>query len=396
MSKQSPPRTLELIAEELAKALDKGLSLLAEAIVAGRLNPDLVFGSSKPEGMEDIPDAQKLFLFTAVFARSSVPPILLELETSVEKLGVFLDRNEYEETLFEEVAAQLRARYTQSGQPTPLDRARLVSVLREPKVREANFKIWLAAESRWTPELHIPGGTLAGDRSSLVFSGVARARSEYSAVRQVEERVEEILGCLLAFGALEIRRECLVEPGDAGHLWLGEHIMEHALSVRPDLAGAMARAVVSPPTPTEMEKELGERGQARANERVASHLQRLLRGAEVGTASLRSGARLLFRAESAYEDGQAINLACTALEAVLLDDNTTDNVLGRLSEAVAYRIGGSRREREDLRRETKRYYEVRSRFAHTGLTRAGFGARAGCIDLVIRVLSKEISEYAED
>jgi hypothetical protein len=107
---------------------------------------------------------------------------------------------------------------------------------------------------------------------------------------------------------------------------------------------------------------------------------------------LRSAAVLFAEAVAATDAGRSVAFALMALEAILLERSNSDSVLARLKEAVAYRLGGSPDARGELRKRLNRLYEVRSSFVHSGETLAPESERRAGLEIVHRVLKREIGE----
>jgi hypothetical protein len=134
--------------------------------------------------------------------------------------------------------------------------------------------------------------------------------------------------------------------------------------------------------------------QHRDLERNAGYLSQVVASAEDRAFELRRAGVLLLRASVSADLGLALTYGFMCLEAILLERSTMDNVLSRLVEAVAYRVGTSPAHRTQLRREVKQLYEIRSRYVHTG--DAGASAwlrpRERCLEIAANVLQREIKE----
>jgi hypothetical protein len=122
-------------------------------------------------------------------------------------------------------------------------------------------------------------------------------------------------------------------------------------------------------------------------------LKALLSGDSGRCRELLNAARLLFRALVDDEPGMQTVFCMMCLEAVLLDPLQAEEVMGRLSEAVAYRLGTFSARRADLRKRVKKLYGVRSAFVHTGELVGNdklLALRPDCIELTKQVLAREI------
>ena len=111
---------------------------------------------------------------------------------------------------------------------------------------------------------------------------------------------------------------------------------------------------------------------------------------------LRNAGALLLRASVSRDLGLSLTYCFMCLEGVLLEPTTTEFVLSRLVEAVAYSIGTSARDRAQLRHEVKELYNLRSRYVHTGQVAGSVWTkpRERCLYIVCRVLQREIENSA--
>lgn len=110
---------------------------------------------------------------------------------------------------------------------------------------------------------------------------------------------------------------------------------------------------------------------------------------------LKSAARLLIEALSSFDDGKTVAFALMSAEAVLLESSKKSDILARLREAVAYRLGSSPSNREDLRSNVDRLYSARSSYVHTGQISDPKEQREMALELAKEAIKKDILEYHE-
>ena len=121
-------------------------------------------------------------------------------------------------------------------------------------------------------------------------------------------------------------------------------------------------------------------------------LGRLFGGDSDRHVELRNACRLFLEAYGAADHGTSVLYGSLCLEGVLLEPRSKADVLARLTEAVAYRIGRSAGERQDLRKLVKQLYDDRSTYVHTGRLQRRDDEAERWNDLLARVLNKEIAE----
>jgi Apea-like HEPN len=119
-------------------------------------------------------------------------------------------------------------------------------------------------------------------------------------------------------------------------------------------------------------------------------LGRLFSSESVRARELRAACRRAVQAEFSGDFGLKVALAFSCLEGLLLEPTSKEEVLGRLSEAVAHALGRSFDERPALRRRLKDLYDLRSRFVHTGTAHETSSAGRDVLDLTYRVLRREV------
>jgi hypothetical protein len=81
--------------------------------------------------------------------------------------------------------------------------------------------------------------------------------------------------------------------------------------------------------------------------------------------------------------------AFMCLEGLLLEHSRTESLMAQLTEAVAYRLGGTPSERNQLRKVVERAYKQRSAYVHTGIMGPG-AADPSIRDYAAAVLRREL------
>ncbi len=129
-------------------------------------------------------------------------------------------------------------------------------------------------------------------------------------------------------------------------------------------------------------------------DRQVRQLRRVMASADDHGKQLRRGAALFLKASVTRDIELAITYAFMCLEGILLEATKTENVLSRLVEAVAYRIGTSPSHRTELRQETQKPLRCSSRYVHTGTPGVARLAdvRRRCLMIVHGVLGREIED----
>ena len=202
------------------------------------------------------------------------------------------------------------------------------------------------------------------EEQRVTLTGSVNAIHEFHASRQIETDVKSVIGVSISLGIAKL----LPIPVDEIPAVIFPDRLVSRVHIDPMIGGLVTRIRFMVPN------DLDELENKRLrSEPVTTALDHRLRGLNTVLSNnsergkeLRSAARLLFDAFATHEDGMAIALAIMSMEAVLLDHKTSETVLARLSEAVAYRVGKSADKRRELRKQVKRLYEARSSFVHTG------------------------------
>jgi hypothetical protein len=195
---------------------------------------------------------------------------------------------------------------------------------------------------------------------AIALCGSVNAIHEYHAARQIEADVKSVLGVLISMRIAQplpipVYEIPLITFQNRPAL-LSAEATPHpviAIPLDPMVGGLASRIQFSVPDDlNELEmKRFGTGEDPNPSlERRLRGLVTLLTNDSERTRELRSAAALLFDAFAAPEPGKAIALAFMSMEAVLLDAKTTESIVARLSEAVAYRLGTSAEQRTELRK----------------------------------------------
>lgn len=234
----------------------------------------------------------------------------------------------------------------------------------------------------------------------ISLSGVVNAIHEQHAARQIEADVKSVLGVLLSMRIAEplpvpVYDIPLITFPSWPALLSAEADLKPAIAFPLDAMVGGLTSRIKFATPSDL-NEL-ERKRIGSGEDATSSLERRLRGLvnlltddTERHMELRSAAGLLFDAFAAPEPGKAIALAFMSMEAVLLDAKTKESIVARLSEAVAYRLGTSARQRAEIRKRVSKLYEARSGFVHTGRVAQPSSAVSEARDMAADVLRREL------
>jgi len=226
----------------------------------------------------------------------------------------------------------------------------------------------------------------------VTLKGTVDAPTVTRAIYGVEEVLQQLMGTALS---LEIAGFRSLPPGhgtsftiDISPNLLGDQIM-----LSPRAAESVDRFFFRTPDLSEFEsKRADSRGLETVMERAVGHLRTLFCASSPRAAQIRNAAALYLNCLSAREYGAAVSNAFMCLEAILLEDTKAD-ILARLKEAVAYRIGTSADDRKRWRRRVGELYDQRSKYVHTGEAREKTGDRESLWEMVGQILKKEIEDF---
>jgi hypothetical protein len=128
----------------------------------------------------------------------------------------------------------------------------------------------------------------------------------------------------------------------------------------------------------------------RALSRRVRSMRTLFGGESPRANDLRNACRLALVADESDDFGVFIALAFSCLEGLLVSDDSKEDTVARLAEAVAFSLGKSFDERNVLRTRVKKLYKTRSAFVHTGKAKQNDGEWMATRSLLFQVLRREI------
>jgi hypothetical protein len=187
---------------------------------------------------------------------------------------------------------------------------------------------------------------------TMLVSGQVNAATEPSAI----EAVEDLIAALL--GVVQVLDLCVIAaplPGSrhSAQVAMTPHETDIPSELSADISAGVAGTLFRvPPKLNDLELKHTEAGQIeKVLERQVRQLRRVMGSADDHAKKLQRAAALLLKASVTRDIELAITYAFTCLEGILLEATKTENVLSRLAEAVAYRIGTSPKHRTELRQE---------------------------------------------
>jgi hypothetical protein len=224
-------------------------------------------------------------------------------------------------------------------------------------------------------------------------TGHVSAPTVRAAVRAAERRVREMIGAALALNmaslgytgpekkVVKVKIQIDPNPHSSKKLFLS-----------PESANIVARTFFHTPREvTDLEAAQIKKGNVpAAADRTTRQLTKLISDGSGRGEEIRNAGRLYLGAATTPDLGMCLVYSFMCLEGLLLERSHSDNVQARLTEAVAYRIGTSAKDRQDLRRRIKQVYDLRSRYVHTGNVSEKRGIQVDHIELCRSVLEKEI------
>jgi hypothetical protein len=237
----------------------------------------------------------------------------------------------------------------------------------------------------------------AGDsQTSIAMSGVVHAPTEPAAIFAIEDIAETILGISIALDLCVIMAPLPGTSPNFSLLEIAPHDPGIPVQLRSDVAAGIAGTVFRVPASlSQLERHQMKAGDFDGGfQRHLRSLEHVMTATDDRAVELQRAGSLLLRASVAGDVGLAMTYGFMSLEGLLLERSSTDNVQARLAEAVAYRLGTSKAERVELRKEVRELYDIRSKYVHTGQAGLEGWKRADkrCFGIVARVLQLEIEE----
>lgn len=201
----------------------------------------------------------------------------------------------------------------------------------------------------------------------------------------IETLCQEIQGALLALGLCKFELTHLISPPE---MLIGSGATFNAGSYTNSIVSGVAFSVsYSPKLPAEGELDMRD-GLDRTLSRRLRLFERIFRGEDDRAREIRQALRIYLRAHAAWSEGEKAMFLATLLEGLLLDRRKED-LSARLQDAVAYWVGTTAIERNDIRALIKKLYSARSDFVHNGqLAPSNFDADEVFV-LAQRVIEKE-------
>jgi len=232
-------------------------------------------------------------------------------------------------------------------------------------------------------------------QAHIVPTGSTRAATSRGALFDAERAIEEVVGAALALGFAALQTRV---PGTSAQVAVEVEPRDRekdVLFLSPELSNVVTYLTFALPTDlTDLEQaKLKDGDYSSAAARVGEIWETIFRGVGTRSLELKNAARLYLGAVSSRDFGVAISFAFQCLEALLLEKSTSD-LLARLKEAVAYRIGTSSDDRSGLRDQIKKLYDIRSTFVHTGVVKEQPGARDECLRIAGEVFRREAAELS--
>ena len=239
------------------------------------------------------------------------------------------------------------------------------------------------------------------ERPLLSVGGLVTAATREGAAMNAERVIDVVLGAVRVFRFahfIESRTLSNRRP----EIWLMARSPRYDRDDGPAILAALYAdrlASISFDVPSDLsELERSVLASGDAPQALTRHLrgvERVLAGTSKRAREVQNACRLAISAEHSLDFGVLVTLAFSCLEGLLLPPHVTDNVLARLSEAVAHSLGGTVEQKDELRTTVKKLYDVRSVFVHTGSAVEKAGQRRAVLDLMYRVLRREADQLPE-
>lgn len=266
--------------------------------------------------------------------------------------------------------------------------------LRDP-IRPFRFRVPISASSVASLQMELGGSdalqirdcSSQGEQPRMELLGCIEAPHAHYAVGRVERHIKTLAGTCIA---TDLARYYYVRIRQVPAVAIEGIPDEFQVDAG---VGALAAGLVFG-VPEDLDEISARRAKAVGiTEAFSTTLERVayvIASPDGRAITLRSAAVLFGEAVAATDAGRSVAFALMALEATLLERSSSDNVLARLKEAVAYRLGGSPDARGELRKTLSRLYEVRSSFVHRGEIHAPESERRAGLEIVHMVLKREI------
>lgn len=222
--------------------------------------------------------------------------------------------------------------------------------------------------------------------AALALEGSVDAATVEGAMCRVERVLDTVLGAMRALGLAEYIETRTSFSNSL--VTLGGHGVVLASVYSDRIASS---ALKFPDDLTELERT--RRASGDLDGALGRHfriLERTLGGIDPRSAFVRNACRLAINAEASLDFGVLVSLAFSAMEGLLVGTTGSDNVMAKLTEAVAFSLGRAHAERETLRKEVKELYKIRSTLVHQAQATEVPTARRRTLDLLFRILRREM------
>lgn len=239
--------------------------------------------------------------------------------------------------------------------------------------RNYSFEIPISVASELEFDFDLGGknnikiATSPNEKKVVVVTGHISVIFPEKAVKQIEQIVKDILGCSyvlglsINYGILRLKDKPVTTEIEI--VIAGEFPEYIDLGIDPMLASMIKNTeFIIPETKDEISMKRIESYPELAIDDKIKKLEKVILGTDDRGKELRNSIRLYFDAWSYTEldPGKSVAFALMSMESVLLESKTQD-ILARLKEAVAYRLGRSHDERRELRDVIGKLYDARSR-----------------------------------
>jgi len=227
---------------------------------------------------------------------------------------------------------------------------------------------------------------------TILMKGEIKAVSKNFTINRIEQHVKHFIGFASALGI------ALQAPQKISKLPEVQFEGGTEVEVDPIISSLSAITVFHYPDENEnvsSDKILKMKEKEEITSDYLSKIKEIINSNNKHANKLKSAARLLIEALSSFDDGKTVAFALMSAEAVLLESSKKSDILARLREAVAYRLGSSPSNREDLRSNIDKLYSARSSYVHTGQISDPKEHREMALELAKDAIKKDILEYHE-
>lgn len=225
----------------------------------------------------------------------------------------------------------------------------------------------------------------------MALTGKLKVLTNWYAASHIELHIKHIIGLSLA---LKLAFPMLQRAESIPHTDIKGKYFEESIPLDPTVSALASMICFSQPPKDElMVIRIKKRGLSDVVEVLLEQIKVIMNTNDDHGSEIRSSARLLFDAIACFEAGKSIAFAMMSVEAALLESKKRSDILARLREAVAYRLGTSAKERSQLRRLVDELYSSRSEFVHTGIVSNAEKRRDKAIELATEVLSREVRDF---